>query len=416
MRVRANVKHLTAYNWQPVVLTVQDDYYSSFTKDDNLVNELDRSILVHRTKSLEPKGELAKNIQASVYGIKKTSVWFEQYGKRILRFLYRLMVIPDEHILWIFHAIKAGLDLIQKQDINLIYVTTPPHSAGIIAWILSVLSRKPLVWDVRDDWVGNPLFDAGPWHRHQMAKLLETLLVRRAKYVISVTQESITSFGTKYPKQLAEKFAFIPNGYDKQEIESITRHFTHHVTSKLRIVYTGTLGSTRTPIPLFEALQQLNADRLLEDRLSIDFFGYARQDFIDKSSLMGLSRIVRFHGFVSREASLQQIIMSDAALLIIPEAEGSRTAIPGKLYEYIGCGKFILALCPIDSAASHLIQHENVGIVVNQYDSSHIRDAIGQLLSMHKEQKLLCFYDQSLQRFDRFRQAQQLANLFDQLV
>ncbi|MCE7980657.1 MAG: glycosyltransferase [Caldilinea sp. CFX5] len=412
MRVRAFAKHLSNYQWQPFVLTVKDSHYLSFTKDEALIHELEGKIAICRTNTLEPQGKYVKSLQENVYGIRKGGGWFDRYFKGMLRTLYRAVAIPDEHILWLPYAIKHGLHLINNNRIDLLFVTTPPHSAAVIATILSHLSRKPLVWDVRDDWVDNPLFDVGPWHRQILARLLERWIVKNAASVICVTPESATAFRQRYPKQPATKFISISNGFDREEIVALQAKVQKERSAKLRLVYVGTLGTKRTPEGLFQALQDLAKEMSIEHSVQVDFYGYARQDFVDLSQKMKLDNVVRFHGFVSREKSLQELLLSDASLMIIPDMEGSHTAIPGKLYEYIGSRKFVLALCSLASAPARLVQETNIGIVAPQHDSSAIKQAILVMLERYKKDNLFVTIDDHLlKQFERSEQTRRLAEI-----
>ena len=414
MRARAFSKYLPDYEWQPHVLTVHDEYYLTFTKDDMLVEELSSRVIIHRTTSFEPKGKIVKNIQATVYGVNRTTNWFERYGKRFLRFLYRALAIPDEHILWLPQAVKRGLAVIREHNIDVLFVTTPPHSAAVIATLLSRLTGKPLIWDVRDDWVDNPLFDAGPWHRHFLVRLLERWIVNHAAKVVSVTRESVESFRQRYPNQPACKFHFIPNGFDQEEIAKVQSKTERPYNTKMRLVYVGTLGATRTPRALFQALYDLKQSSPLEEQMQVDFYGYARYDFMTLSQDMGLNDLVTFHGFVSREESLRQIILSDVALMIIPEKEGSRTAIPGKLYEYIGGNKFVLALCPQNSAPARLINETKAGLIASQHNADEIRQLLSVLIDKYKCGTLNANLDQQiLEQFERSRLTRKLVEIFE---
>jgi glycosyltransferase involved in cell wall biosynthesis len=415
-RARAFARHLPTYGWQPFVLTVRDDYYLSFTKDEELVREFAGNLTIVRTNSLEPKGSLAKQVLANVYGVGTSGKWFDKYVKGFLRQIYRILAIPDEHILWLPHALRAGLQMIKEHKINVIVCTTPPHSAGVIALLLSWLSGRSLVWDVRDDWVGNPLFDPGPWHRRTLARFLERRLVNRSAAVVSVTRESRESFRSKYPRAAPDKFRSLPNGYDAEEISEIRDELEPREHERLRIVYTGTLGATRSPAALFEALQEIHNEFGMDDLLRLDFYGYARAEFSDLSQAMGLANIVKFHGFVSRRESLRQILMSDVALMIIPEAEGSRIAVPGKLYEYMGAGRFVLALCPFTSAAARIVNEYGDGLVVSQYDASALKAALKQIISLHKAHALGGGRPlEYAKKFERGRQTQVLASYLDSL-
>lgn len=42
----------------------------------------------------------------------------------------------------------------------------------------------------------------------------------------------------------------------------------------------------------------------------------------------------------------KQLLLSDALLLIVDESDDSNEIVPGKVYEYIGSGKGVLAIAP----------------------------------------------------------------------
>ena len=417
MRARAFVKYLPQYGWQPFVLTINDQYYLSHTRDEALVAELPDDLAVHRTNSFEPKGKMAHDFKAGVYGIQKKGLFFERLIKPVLRQIYRSFVIPDEHILWMPFAIRKGLQLIKQHHIDVILVTTPPHSAGLIAAILSRLTGKPLIWDVRDDWVGNPLFDKGPSFSKIIGQFLEDQIVQRARYIVTVTRESIVAFTKKYPGQLSGKFKFIPNGFDRQEFAALSldqlTDAEINSSDRLRIIYIGTLGATRSPISLFKAIKQLIDESPDNNCLKLDIYGYSRADFQEISTAMGLDGVVEFHGFVSRAESLRQLLMSNAALMIIPQEEGSSTAIPGKLYEYLGAKKFVLALCNSDSAAGRLINELNLGVVCPQNNIHQVKCVLQDMLNRHKDGMLKPTLAATQLLYERSAQSELLAILLD---
>lgn len=417
VRVNSFSRHLPANGWRPIILTVKEDFYPSFTRDESLANELSSDLLIYRTSSLEPKGSITKGLTESVYGIRKTSRWFEKFGKGFLRTVYRSFAIPDEHILWLPSAVTAGMSIIQKHNIRAIFVTSPPHSVGLIGLLLSYLSGKPLIWDVRDDWVGNPLFDVGPWHRHRIANMLESLLVQKSTRVVSVTKESVEAFESKYPKQAKDKYVFIPNGYDGEELSYVNDTPVSPVNpDKMRIVYTGTLGRTRTPVALLHAIQDLAQSSYVRSKLQVDFYGYSRAEFAEISTSLGLDDIVSFHGFVPRHESLLAINTANVALMIIPEEEGSRTAIPGKLYEYLGLKKPVLALCSSLSAAGKLVVKEGLGLVIPQDDTAAIKSALVQMFELYEAGKLkVSISDVSWSSYDRAAHAKALSKVLTEV-
>jgi glycosyltransferase involved in cell wall biosynthesis len=411
------VKYLPAMGISPYVLTVDEKYYPSFNKDETLLPALDSaSVKIFRIASFGPKGTVFDSFQARVYGVDDSSRHFQKYWKPVLRGLYRFFMIPDEQILWMPHAIHIGRQLIKHHHIDAIFATTPPHSAGIIAAALSRLTHVPFILDVRDDWIGNPLFDNGLWHKRFLSRFLEKWVVKTAAQVITVTDESSALFQQKYAGQPAEKFQVIPNGFDAQDYLEMSASHPNPRKNKLCIIYTGGLPVKRSPKALFQALQELSAEPPHADLFEVNFYGNTYQEFIDMARQMGLGNLVKFHNFVSRKESLQQLALSDSSLMIIPEEEGSQTAIPGKIYEYLGARKFVLALCPPQSAPARLVQDLNLGIVAPPGDVSAIKSALREMVSRFTNDSLVIdLPSNTIQKFERFSQTQRLAEILNQV-
>lgn len=410
-RVHAFVKYLPENNWRPIVLTVKEKYSPQNMQDHSLINDYPPQVEIVRTKTLEPNTGYIQRLREQVTGVKKTTRWFESITKPGLRFIYRILAIPDEQILWLPHAVIAGVKAVKRNNIELIYVTSPPHSAAIIASLISKMCKIPLIWDVRDDWVGNPYYtDNTPWLYRFISRFHEKIVVHTAQTVVTVTSESIDSFQKKYPRLSKTKFKLIWNGYDAKETLSAQKGLPPRTGIKLRIIYTGILPAKRNPSAFFQALAEINQQHPLRDSLQVDFYGSIRQDFIDKASQLGLQGIVNFLGQVTRIESIRQILNADVGLIIIPEEEGSQTAIPGKLYEYIGARKIILALCPLDSACAHLVNEKKLGVAIPMNDIPVIKQTLHTLLDEHSSGKLNPRYQpEDLKEFERANQTRLLS-------
>ena len=407
------VRYLPNTGIFPFVLTVDDKYYPSFNKDETLLQTLDAAhIKIIHTPSFGPKGAAFDSFQARIYGIDNSSSYFQKYFKPALRWLYHIFMIPDEQILWVPHAIREGKRVINQHQINVIFASTPPHSAGIVGAVLSRITHIPFILDVRDDWIGNPLFDNGPWHKRNISRLLEKWVIKTAACVIAATPESVALFKRKYPKQPVEKFVVIPNGFDAQDFSEISGDRPENCKGRIRIIYTGGLPFKRSPATLFRALQELASELPIHDLFQIDFYGNARQEFIDMAEQMGLEDTVKFHNFVPRKESLKQLALSDSSLMIILVEEGSQTAIPGKMYEYIGAQKFVLALCPLQSAPARLVRELNLGIVASPDDVMAIKTALREMLNRFNDGNLSIKLPSTiLEQFERSAQTQYLAQI-----
>jgi len=101
----------------------------------------------------------------------------------------------------------------------------------------------------------------------------------------------------------------------------------------------------------------------------------------------------------------------------ISSEEDSSTAIPGKIYDYLGCAKFILSLADQDSAVARFVKREKLGIVVDLHDVASIKKAFKKLLEMHQEGMLVQYLTPQLkQRYSRIHQTKQLSELFNQII
>lgn len=420
VRVHSFVRRLSQYGWEPTVLTVTKDFYPDFLLDESLMKVYGDEVTIVRTHSLELAGMKSGKLQSSMYGAHRTSKLFEIFLKPFLRTIYRSTFIPDDQILWLFHAVKAGINLIKQRNIDIIFATTPPHSVGLIAYFLSRFSKIPFVLDVRDDWVGNPLFDNGWFHRRFLARRLERMVINEATRVVAVTPESVDLFQQKYPNIQDMKFVLIPNGFERKEVgrgAEVPSIKSPEEKSILRIVYTGGLPANRTPANLFVALQSFRNGAMSGIKIRIEFYGYYRDEFQDLIAQMGLDSTVKFHGFVSKSECNQQLALADVALVIIPEQEGSNTAVPGKIYEYMGMGKFILALCPDPSAPARLIREFGLGIVAPPDDPVKIMYALQSLVERYYSQRLHVSPSQEiLNQFDRKEHTKELARLFTDVI
>jgi len=417
-RIYSFVKYLPRLGWQPTVLTVREDWYRMPIQDSSL--KVSNSLKVVRTGSWEPKGQISRIIRANPLGAAETSLWFARILRGILKMILELVVIPDEQVLWIPFALKEGLKLLSRNKIVAVLITTPPHSVWILGYLLKKIGRIPLVIDVRDDWVGNPLFRPKYAYRILIERVVERRVVHSSDAIICATEESYVLFREKYPDCPFTKFQWIPNGYDPEEyIESFrNRENTDRKSNeKLRLIYAGGLPKGRTPEYFFRALKELRHKLQDDNYLEIEFCGFMRNEFQQMIYDMNIEDLVKITGFVPRSECIQRMIRADVGVVIIPFEEGSMSAIPGKIYEYMACDRFILCLADKDSAVANFVRQENIGIVASPHDVEDIMNALKHILDMFRHKTLTRRFSENLKlRFNRMRHSEQLSDLLLHVV
>jgi glycosyltransferase involved in cell wall biosynthesis len=414
-RVHSFVKYLPRFGWQPTILTLKEGYAYAHALDSSLLKEYDPGVRIYRTNSMEPALFFGKDIKNQLTGLGDNRTSSRNMIKKIAEGLYDLLLIPDERILWLPMALHKGVKIISRNEIDIIFSTSPPHSVGVTGHFLHKLTGIPHIWDVRDDWVGNRYFEPRFWHRKKIEAFLEYKVVANCRNVILVTQASQTFMTKKYP--VAEnRFHLITNGFDPEDFQSF-KNDQSQKREKCRLVYSGSLTKRRNIIPFFRALSDSNFHNSLKEKLEIVFVGSVHQNNLDAANEFGLQGIVEFVGHVTHRESIQFLQSSDACLLISTSEEGSRTVIPSKVYEYIAAQKYILAIADPESAVAKLIGKEDIGMVVSPDNISSIKNAIINILELCRKDKIRPDSYQELQnRFNRIHLTQELAEVFNQSI
>jgi glycosyltransferase involved in cell wall biosynthesis len=132
---------------------------------------------------------------------------------------------------------------------------------------------------------------------------------------------------------------------------------------------------------LFKALMELRRFSQRADNLSLRFVGRTEPQYLAAVQQSGLEDAVKFDSPVDHRTAVSMMKGADGLLLI---TRGDKCELPGKLFEYLGSGRPILALAPADGEAARVVQETGAGIVVDPFDVGCIREALTQFLEwMH---------------------------------
>jgi len=411
IRIHNFVKYLPQFEFLPVILTLKDDYYEKTSSYPELLREYTEEIKIIRTASFEPK---ARGIKDKVYGLKKKNI-IDSLVFYLIKNTIAKLLIPDRSILWAPIAIRTGLKLLKEEKIDIILATSPPFSSNVIAFMLYKLSGIPYVLDYRDDWVGNNLYSKkNDLFRHNIDKIIERHLIKDAAMVLASTEESIELFKEKYPENNPNKFLYIPNGFDPEYFKvTDSVKDNDNKPGEINFVYTGSLTIERTPQFFLLALREiLNASPNLKEIIKITFIGYAHYKHKEYVKTLGLEKNVKFLQNLSPEKIAEYLReKTDVCLLFQRDSEGGKTAIPGKMYEYIAAGKPIL--CMDDSGATTRFL-ENIGSGLNtKYDSpKEIGKLVDTLIYNYKKISKLYTWDDSLKnKYNRKNHTKYLASI-----
>ncbi|MBC7187177.1 MAG: glycosyltransferase family 4 protein [Calditrichaeota bacterium] len=413
------VKYLPSCGWQPVVLTARHADYPAY--DPTLQAEVPPEARVFRTRIVEPyrlyrrltgkRPDEALDIASLTRDERQRRAFKERLAEAVRAWLF----IPDARVGWLPFAVYGGVRVARQEQVAVIYSSAPPYTCHLIGLCLKLLTGLPWVADFRDSWVGWLSAAQRPLLPRAVDCFLEHQVLARADAILGVSRGVAEDLASRHAKLYDNRWHILPNGYDGADYEGLT---PLPRPDRLIVTYTGSLYGHRNPEALLRAVKSLIAEQpVLRERLLLRFVGRTGgfiEEMLRDPELAGVVEVVPY---VPHGESLRFLLSSDMLLLIIDDAPANKGIITGKLYEYIGARKPILALAPEGEAAA-LVQRLRVGTVVPPNDEQAIRRAIELAHERWREGRLhLAKVDEAgVASLDRRHLTKELAGVLEAVV
>lgn len=367
------VKFLPEFGYEPYVLTVREENASYAQLDRSLEKEVDPKIKVIRTSSFEPY-----NLYLKISG--KKEIPFGGFSnessatllQRIFRFIRGNLFIPDPRKGWNRYALKAAKELLQKEKIDLVITTGPPHSTHLIGYHLKKKTGIKWIADFRDPWTDIYYYKdlshtlPAKWYDGN----LEKKVLLTCDKIITVGYELKDLLVSKSSKLTREKVQVITNGYDVDDFINVGKI----APEKFYITYSGTVSSYYKLDGFIAALTEIPEQ--IRDKIFIRFVGNISPMLIDLFIKAGLGSQIEFTGYVPHEKSISYLFQSGILLLLIPEVSNNKGILTGKFFEYLATGKPIIAIGPRDGDVARILQETGAGLIFSNEDISLIRKGI----------------------------------------
>ncbi len=420
-------KYLGERGWQPIVLTVREKCYERyFVMDPTLLERVPPDVKIARssvirwlTRLLEFKNRgrvvpppATAPTSADGPGSAGRNPGRLQQWKDAVTGLFE---IPDEEVGWLIPGVAAGLGVVRRERVDVLYASGKPWTAHLIAAVLKKLTGKPLVIDFRDPWVTNPFRGPQSPLRDRVEAYLERKVVETADVVVTNTKALRDEFIARFPGVPAAKFVTLLNGFDPEDYDEV-RAARPLDARKFTIAHTGFLYGKRDPRGFLEAVARLIEEgKIAPDALEIVFVGSIELPYDLPSYLRAkrIAGIVRLIDQVPYRESLRHLAESDALLLLQP---GTKTQVPSKLFEYIALGKPILAVSPRDGATARLVFEESLGRVADADRVEEIAAAVEELYRIWREGGAVGAANGARAKFDVRKVTAVLAEQFDDLL
>lgn len=369
------VKYLQGFNIQPIVYTISNPRYP--TIDDSLLNEIPENIEVLKHPIWEPTDLLFwKRELQQEGGISNAS------KNSFLSFIRGNFFIPDPKLFWIKPSVKYLQSYLNKNDVDVIISTGPPHSMHLIAEKLHQKNDVKWLADFRDPWSNiyyNKDFKELSFVKNRNKKLEKSVL-KKADCVLTVSNALKKEF-SKY----ANRVEVVTNGFDDDFLEPSKVL----LDEKFTISYIGLLPKQSNPENLFRVLQVLcSQHKDFEKDLQLNFIG----DISDvvKTAVCNnkLKENTRFIDYVDHTKAIEYQQKAQVLLLLIPNVKKCKGILTGKLFEYLSAKRPILAIGPEDGDLADVIEDTNAGIIVDFDNDDKLSSEILKLYHQYKKGNL----------------------------
>jgi hypothetical protein len=344
-RSRLFAQHLPAFGWNPIILTVDEDYYEE--------------ALDWKLHHILPKDQRIEKVSA-----------FRVTKPRL---------IGDVGLRGYFQLRRRALELIRFEKIDFVYIPIPSFYMALLGPYLFKKTGIPYGIDYIDPWVhvfpGSDKILSRHWFTTQLATFLEPIAVKHASLITGVSEGYYKSVLERNPHLKTQALtAAMPYGGEESDHDFIRNRAKEHApsSSTIKFIYAGAmLPKAYKPLEeVFKALNSLQTtslglptDReLAGSNILLNFIGTLGtiKPFAEKYKLWG-SAVLEHPDRIPYLDVLSQLDAADA-VFILGSTEPHYT--PSKVYQAVLSSKPILAVLHEASTAVRVLRESRAGIVV----------------------------------------------------
>lgn len=290
-------------------------------------------------------------------GLDSTRSWPRRFLAAASR---RLSPWPDRFVLW---ALRARRVDVPRPDV--VFASGGPLSSLLLGASLARRFDVPWVADYRD------LLSTGDYlRRSAFRRSVEKVMERRAGRTAAALTAVSEPMSDALTDWLGRPAVTVLNGFDRADFPEPASRVDD---DRLQLLYCGEIyHGKRDPGPVFAALGLLAPEE--RSRVVVDFYGASVEHVADLAERHGVADLVRTHERVSYREALGLQRGADALLSLLWNDPREGGVYSGKLFEYVGAGRPIIAVGWEDGVAAALVRDRRLGIASN--DPETIRDCL----------------------------------------
>lgn len=376
------IKYLPENGVEPILYIPKDPHYP--IKDDSLIKEVPEGLTIYRNTIWEPyklasliSSRKTSRISSGIIKSKKPSLL-----ERIFLWIRGNFFIPDARTFWVKPSIQFLSDIIEKEQIQTVITTGPPHSLHLIG--MGLKRRKAVKWiaDFRDPWtsIGYHKELRLTMRSHKKHKALEQNVLIEADEIIVTSKTTKQEFSAITNRPIA----VITNGFDT-DFDGRTELDTDFTISHI-----GSLLSERNPKVLWRVLSELKKEHPSFGKvLQIQLVGVVSEDVLKEINEHNLGSEVSVLPYLPHEEALKAQRSSQVLLLAEINSEETKGIIPGKLFEYFAARRPILAIGPAGWEAGDLVRETRAGMVFTYENEKELKETIWEWFAAYQNKSLV---------------------------
>jgi hypothetical protein len=344
-RTRLFAKHLPSFGWEPIVLTVHEDYYE---------------------EELDPKLMLLVPPQLRIEKVKAFRIT-------------KPRIIGDIGLRGFLHLYRRAKRILRSENIDFVYILIPSFYAALLGRMLHRSCKVKYGIDYIDPWVhhtkeGEKLFSR-KWLSEKVADMLEPIAVKKASLISGVAEGYYKGVQERNAILLRDcVFCAMPYGGEKDDHTAVHKlnlepYLFPIKKDKLQFVYAGAmLPKAFAPLEaIFAAIkEQISSFNNIEfhfigtGKTPNDPHGYNIKPLAEK---YGLWNSIVFE-YPQRIPYMDVLIHLENAsgVFILGSTEPHYT--PSKVYQGVLSGKSIFAVLHKDSTAVDVIKKSKAGTLL----------------------------------------------------
>ncbi len=406
------VKYLREFGWEPIVFTPENAEVSQL--DQSLLKEVPEGIEVVKSPIWEPF-----DLYRKVLGKKKNEkiqpgFLQESKGNQTLQnmsiWVRGNFFIPDAKMFWIKPGAKALIEYLKNNHVDAIVSTGPPHTTHMIARKAHKATGVPWLADFRDPWTFIDFYDKlqlTSWADKRHRKM-ETRVFKEASKVVCVTW----SWAAEFKRQQGREVQVITNGFDPADFIGAG---TVPLDKKLTITHAGSLNADRNPESLWKALAELiEEEPSLREHLELQMIGPLDVSALDGMKNAGITDLLNHIPSLQHDEVVARLMTSQLLLLPLNDTPNIDGVVPGKLYEYLGAKRPIVAIGKTTGDSARIIKETGAGIIAGFGDVAALKAGLKTQIEAYQNGSL-SVDSSGIERFSRKVLAGQLAEAFTEI-